>query len=137
MRRSLLAIGLALVLPVAGCTSGASSSSSDFTGEEKQVADQVEKIESAGKSGDAKAICDDVLAKSVADAIAAAGSTCDEEMDKAIKDADDYSLDVEDVTVDGDKATAKVKGKQDGKDVVRTFQFERDGSTWRATNLGS
>jgi len=136
MRRSLLAFGLALVLPVAGCAGGASSSSS-FSGAEKEVADQVEKLESAGKSGDAKVICDEVLAKSVADAIAAAGSTCDEEMDKAIKDADDYSLDVEDVAVDGDKATAKVKGKEDGKDVVRTFQFERDGSSWRATNLGT
>jgi hypothetical protein len=58
-------------------------------------------------------------------------------MDKAIKDADDFGLDVEDVTISGDTATAKVKGKNRGKDEVRTFRFERDGSTWRATDLGS
>jgi hypothetical protein len=136
MRRSLLALPLALAALAAGCTSGASSAT-DFQGEEKKVADQVEKLESAGKAGNAKEICDDVLAKSLSDQIAQAGSTCEEELDKAIKDADDFSLDVEDVTIDGNTATAKVKGKNDGKDEVRTFQFERDGSDWRATNLGA
>lgn len=137
MRRSLLALPLALAALTAGCTSGASSSSSDFQGEEKKVADKIEKLESAGKAGDAKVICTEVLAKSLSDQIAAAGSSCEEELDKAIKDADDFGLDVEDVTINGDTATAKVKGKEDGKDQVRTFEFERDGSDWRATNLGT
>jgi hypothetical protein len=136
MRLPLLALPLVLAALAAGCTSGASSSS-DFQGDEKKVADQIEKLESAGKAGDAAPICDEVLAKSLSDQIAEAGSSCQEEMDKAIKDADDFSLDVEDVTIDGDKATAKVKGKEAGKDVVRTFEFERDGSDWRATNLGA
>jgi hypothetical protein len=136
MRRSLLALPLVLAALAAGCAGGASSAS-DFQGEEKKVADKVEKLETAGKAGDAKVICTEVLAKSVSDQIASAGSSCEEELDKAIKDADDFSLDVEDVTIDGENATAKVKGKEDGKDQVRTFQFERDGSDWRATNLGS
>ena len=136
MRRSFLALPLALAALAAGCNGGASSAS-DFEGEEKKVADKVEKLETAGKAGDAKEICTEVLAKSVSDQIAQAGSSCEEELDKAIKDADDFSLDVEDVTINGDTATAKVKGKERGKDQVRTFQFERDGSEWRATTLGS
>lgn len=136
MRRSLLALPLVLAALAAGCAGGASSSS-DFQGEEKKVADQVEKLETAGKSGNAKEICTEVLAKSVSDQIAQAGSSCEEELDKAIKDADDFSLDVEDVTINGNTATAKVKGKEGGKDQVRTFEFERDGSDWRATTLGS
>ena len=136
MRRSLLALPLVLAVLAAGCAGGASSSS-DFQGEEKKVADQVEKLETAGKSGNAKEICTDVLAKSVSDQIAQAGSSCEEELDKAIKDADDFSLDVEDVTINGNTATAKVKGKEGGKDEVRTFEFEREGSDWRATNLGT
>jgi hypothetical protein len=137
MRRSLLALPLVLAALAAGCTAGSTSSSGDFQGEEKKVADQVEKLESAGKATDAETICNDVLAKALSDQIAAAGSSCVDEVDKAIKDADDFSLEVEDVTINGNTATAKVKGKEAGKDQVRTFEFEREGSDWRATTLGS
>ena len=58
-------------------------------------------------------------------------------MDKAIKDADDFSLDVESVQVNGNTATAKVKGRDRGAERVRTFEFEQDGANWRATNLGA
>jgi uncharacterized cupredoxin-like copper-binding protein len=136
MRRSLLAVPLVLAALAAGCTSGASSTS-DFEGEEKQVADQVEKLETAGKNTDAKAICTEILATSFREEIDRAGSTCEDEVDKAIKDADDFGLEVEDVTIEGDTATARVKGKEGGKDQVRTFEFEREGSSWRATSLGS
>ena len=135
MRRSLLAVPLLLAALAAGCTSGASSTS-DFEGEEKQVADQVEKLETAGKSTDAKAICTEILAKSFSEEIDRAGSTCEDEVDKAIKDADDYDLEVEDVTISGDTATAKVKGSVGDEDAVRDFEFVREGKDWRATKLG-
>jgi hypothetical protein len=136
MRRSLLALPLALAALTAGCA-GSASSAGDFEGEEKKVADQVEKLESAGESGDGKAICEDVLAKSLSEQITNAGSSCEEELDKAIKDADDFGLDVEDVTISGNTATARVKGTDNGEDVVRTFRFAREGADWRATDLGS
>jgi hypothetical protein len=136
MRLSAIAVPLVLAALASGCAGGASSAN-DFQGEQKQVADVVEKLQSAGETGDAKAICDDILSKALADQIKAAGSTCEQELDKAIKDADDFDLDVESVTIDGDKATAKVKGRDRGADRVRTFEFEREGSSWRATSLGS
>jgi hypothetical protein len=136
MRRSLAVLPLVLAALASGCA-GNASSAGNFQGEEKQVADVVEKLQSAGETGDAKTICDDLLAKSLSDQIKAAGSTCEQEMDKAIKDADDFDLEVQDVTIDGDKATAKVKGRDRGADRVRTFQFERVGSSWRVSNLGA
>jgi hypothetical protein len=136
MRRSLAVLPLVLAALASGCA-GNASSAGNFQGEEKQVADVVEKLQSAGETGDAKTICDDLLAKSLSDQIKAAGSTCEQEMDKAIKDADDFDLEVQDVTIDGDKATAKVKGRDRGADRVRTFQFERVGSSWRVTSLGA
>jgi hypothetical protein len=136
MRRPLVAVPLVLALLAAGCA-GSSSSTNDFEGEQQRVADVVEKLQSAGETGDAKEICDQVLAKSLADQIKAAGSTCEQEMDKAIKDADDFDLEVESVTIQGDTATAKVKGRDRGADRVRTFEFEKDGPNWRATNLGA
>ncbi len=120
---------------VAGC--GASTSSSaDFEGEEKAVADQVEKIQSAGEARDAKQLCDEVLATALRDAIAAAGSSCEVELDKAIRDADDFALEVEDVTISGDTATATVRTGTGSDEQTRDFEFERDGSSWRATSLG-
>jgi hypothetical protein len=134
MRRSLAAVPLVLAALAAGCNGGASSAG-DFEGEEEKVAEVVEDLQSAGETGDARAICEDILATSLSDQIKAAGSTCEQEMDKAIQDADDFDLDVEDVAIQGDTATVKVKGG-DG-DEVRTFEFEREGSSWRATDLGA
>jgi hypothetical protein len=136
MRRSLLALPLALAALAAGC--GASgSTSAGFEGQEKAVADQVEKIQSAGEARDAKQLCDDVLATSLRDAIANAGSSCEVELDKAIRDADDFNLDVEDVTVTGDTAVAKVKTGSGDDAETRDFEFEKEGDAWRATSLGT
>ena len=136
MRRSLVAVPLVLALLAAGCA-GSSSGTAEFEGEQQRVADVVEKLQSAGETGDAKEICEQVLAKSLADQIRAAGSTCEQEMDKAIKDADDFDLEVESVTIQGNTATARVKGRDRGTDRVRTFEFEKEGPDWRATNLGA
>jgi hypothetical protein len=136
MRRAALAVLLAIAALVSGCA-GSSSSASKFEGEERKVADQVEKLQSAGETGDAKSICDDVLAQSLRDQIQAAGSSCEQELDKAIKDADDFDLDVEEVTITGNKATAKVRGRDRGEERVRDFEFVREGASWRATSLGS
>ena len=135
MRRRLLPIPLLVAALVAGC--GASTSSStDFEGEEKAVADQVEKIQSAGEARDARQLCDEVLAKELRDAIAAAGSSCEVELDKAIRDADDFALEVEDVTITGTTATATVRTGSGTDEQTRDFEFERDGTSWRATSLG-
>jgi hypothetical protein len=130
MRRSLAALPFVLAALASGC-SGSASSTSDFH------AEVVEKLQSAGETGDAKEICEQLLAKSLADQIRAAGSSCEQELEKAIDDADDFDLDVESVTIEGDRATARVKGRDRGADRVVTFEFERDGSSWRATSLGS
>jgi hypothetical protein len=136
MRRSLLAFPLALAALAAGC--GASSSTSaSFEGQEKAVADQVEKIQSAGEARDAKQLCDDVLATTLRDAIAEAGSSCEVELDKAIRDADDFDLAVEDVTITGDDAVAKVKTGSGDDAPTREFEFRKEGNSWRATSLGT
>jgi hypothetical protein len=136
MPRAFLAVPLVLAALASGCA-GSSSSATKFKGEEKKVADVVEKLQKAGETGDAGVICNDILAKDLRDQIQEAGSTCEQEIDKAIKDADDFELEVEAVTIDGDQATAKVKGRDQGKARVRDFEFVREGADWRATSLGS
>jgi hypothetical protein len=136
MPRAFLAVPLVLAALAAGC--GASTSSAgDFEGEERRVADVVEKLQSAGETGDAAEICDEVLARQLRDEMEAAGANCEQELDKAIEDADDFELEVEDVTISGDSATAKVRGQDQGEERVRDFEFVREGNGWRATSLGS
>ena len=133
MPRAALAVPLVLAALASGCT-GNGSSAGKFQGEERKVADKVEKLQSAGQTGDAKTICDDVLAKRLRERIQAAGSDCERELDKALKDADDFDL--EDVTVTGNSATAKVKGRDGDGKRVRDFRFVREGTDWRATDIG-
>ena len=94
------------------------------------------KLQEAGEAGDAKEICDEVLARSLREEIAAEGSTCQTELDKALKDSDDFELTVEDVAIDGTTATVKVRGRERDAERVRTFEFVREGSNWRAASLG-
>ena len=136
MFRATLAVPLVLAALAAGCGASASSEG-DFEGEEKRVADVVEKLQSAGETGDAAEICSDVLASELREEMEAAGVNCEQEIDKAIQDADDFDLEVEDVTVTGNTATARVRGREGDEETVRTFEFVREDGGWRATSLGS
>jgi hypothetical protein len=136
MSRASLAVPLVLAALAAGCGASASSAG-DFEGEERRIADVVEKLQSAGESGDAAEICNEVLARELRDEIQAAGANCEQELDKAIQDADDFDLEVEDVTITGNTATARVRGREGDEETVRTFEFVREEGGWRATSLGS
>jgi hypothetical protein len=135
MPRLSLALPVVLIALASGCTANPSSSSG-FEGEEKNVAEVVDKLGTAGQAGDAGELCDSVFSKRLREAIAESGSTCAQEMDKAIADADDFDLDVEDVTISGTTATAKVSGLIDGKQSVRDIGLVREGADWRVQELG-
>jgi hypothetical protein len=136
MPRAVLAVPLVLAALATGCGASASSAG-DFQGEERRVAEVVEKLQSAGETGDAAEICNEVLSQQLRDQIQEAGASCEQELDKAIDDADDYELEVEAVTISGNSATAKVRGRDRGEERVRDFEFVREGRNWRATSLGS
>jgi hypothetical protein len=136
MSRARHAVPIVLAVLAAGCGASASSAG-DFEGEERQVADVVEQLQTAGESGDAAEICSEVLSSELREEMQAAGVNCEQELDKAIQDADDFELEVEDVTISGDTATARVRGGEGDEETVRTFEFAREGDGWRATSLGS
>jgi hypothetical protein len=121
------------LLVLAGC--GQQQSSVDeFQGSEREVAQKVEDLQDAGESGNAEDICSDILSRTLVDQLQAAGTNCSDEMEKAIEDADDFDLDVRDVTVNGNEATARVQRGDDGP--TATFEFAREDGQWRATSLG-
>jgi hypothetical protein len=131
MKRLFLVLAASLALAGCGTTT---DSSNEFQGPAAAVAEKVEDLQSAGESRRPEDICSEILSRTLVEQLEAAGTTCNEEMGKAIEDADDFELSVEDVTVQGDQATARVKRGEDGPE--STFEFAREDGQWRATSLG-
>src|SRR3954447_106913 len=124
-----------VLLAVAGCGAQAPSSSADKfkDPDQKAVAQKIEDLASAGRRGKPDDICSDILAQSLVTQLNAAGTDCATEMQKAIEDANEFDLQVQKVTVNGDTATAEVK--QGDKGPTETMQFTREKNDWRATSL--
>ena len=125
---------LLAALALAGCGAETEPSSvENFEGEERAVAQKVEDLQEAGEGRNPEDICSDILSRTLVEQLEAAGTTCAEEMGTAIDDADDFALDVRDVTVSGSTARAEVR--QDGESA--TFELERDGESWRISSFGA
>jgi hypothetical protein len=131
MKRS---AALLAALALAGCGAEAEPSSVEkFQGEERAVAQKVEDLQEAGEGRNPEDICSDILASSLVQQLEAANVKCADEMEKAIDDADDYDLQVQDVTVSGSTATAQVRRGDDGP--TETMEFTKENGQWRATSL--
>jgi hypothetical protein len=129
------AAGFAALLLLAGCGAGQPSSEERFQGAEREVATQVEELQAAGNADEPEKICAEILSRRLVTELEAAGTTCNEEMEKAIQDADDFELDVREVTIQGNEATARVRRGEDGP--TATFEFVRENGQWRATSLSA
>jgi hypothetical protein len=131
MKRLVVLLG---VLALAGCGAETDPSSAErFEGEERAVAQKVEDLQEAGEGRNPEDICSEILAQSLVQQLEAAGADCAEEMEKAIDDADDFDLEVQDVTVSGSTATAEVRRGEDGP--TERMEFTRENGQWRATSL--
>jgi hypothetical protein len=129
------AVPLLLALALAGCgTQGQTSSVDNFTNaDQRDVAQQVENLEDAGKRNKPDDICSDILSKSLVSELDSAGTDCATEMKKAIEDANDFDLEATKVTINGDNATVEVKRGKDGP--TERMEFARENGQWRATSL--
>jgi hypothetical protein len=137
--KRLLAVALAplaISLALAGCGAEQSDESTErFQGAEREVADQVEELQSAGEGNQPEDICSNILSRQLVDELEAAGADCAQEMEKAIEDSDEFDFVVRDVTVSGTQAEAVVRQGDDGPQT--TMQFVREGGQWRATSLNA
>jgi hypothetical protein len=123
---------LVVALTVGGCTASNTSSSKDFQGTDKAVADAVDDLATAGKRKDEGKICTELLTRELAQRMRATGATCETEVSDAIADADDFDFTVKDVTVSGATATAQVENN----DRTTTFRLQKVGQAWRFASLG-
>ena len=125
---------LLAALALGGCTAQQDTSADRFQGAEADVAEVVDDLAAASRSGDGEEICTRIVTAELADELAA-GDECKDQVEQAVSDANDYDLEVRDVTVTGSTARAEVRQGDDGR--TATLEFERGDDGWRATSLGS
>ncbi len=135
MRRILTPALLAVAL--AGCGQQATDSAEDFQGSERAVADVVEDLQRAGERQEPERICEEILTQELVRELDGAGTTCQKEMSKAIEDADDFELQVRDVTVTGQTARATVERREGEEQGTAIFEFRLVRGQWRASSLAS
>jgi hypothetical protein len=116
---------------LAGCGSNPSSAQ-NFEGDEKAVAQIVEDLSAAARAGDPEEICSRLLSTALVERMKAGERTCAEEVDDSLGDADDHELEVQDVTVSGTTATARVEGRAGSGNKVATFRFVKEDGRWKA-----
>jgi hypothetical protein len=129
---SVLALGLLLVL--GGC-GAQGSSTDDFKGEERAVAQVIENLQTAGERRDATEICNEILAADLKASLEEGSGNCLEEIKDAVKEAEDTELDVKNVQVSGTTAVAKVAGRDGKTDRIASLELRKERGRWRLTAL--
>jgi hypothetical protein len=132
MRRLLPLIALVVSLAaLAGCTAAnQNASAGSFKGAEKDVAQVVDDLKAAR---DPEEVCSRIFTDAFAKSLEADGHDCVDEVQATIRDTANTDMDVTDVTVTGDRATAKVS--QDGKSA--TYELQKSGDSWQISSLGA
>lgn len=144
MRCAAISTVLVAALALAGCAGGGGTSNvnsaSDFTGEQKLVANIVEDLQSAAEDSDERKICGSLLVAELRDAIAAKNkaATCTAALEKGLKDTDQADLTVKRVVIDGDTATVVVQAKL-GDDARReqVVGLAKVAGAWKISKLPS
>jgi hypothetical protein len=131
MRLVLVPLVLAAVL-LTGCAS-TTTSSPKFKGAAADVDKAVGDLQTAGRRKDAAKLCGQLLARSLVKQLDSGGTSCKDEMDKAVADADEFTLDVRTIAVDGSQA--RVSLRQGDKGATRSVTFLREDNRWKVSSL--
>jgi hypothetical protein len=136
MRTALTLCLLAFVLSACG-SNAPSDSAEDFSGAERAVATTVEEMEDAAREDDPDRLCTELFSEQLLAALKRQGTNCATAAREAFEDASSKELTVEDVTISGDTATAKVISGTGSNEKTDTLQFQRAGSAWKISALQS
>jgi hypothetical protein len=134
--KTIATLGL-VTLALAGCGGAPRDSAKQFKGEEQKVAAPVEALEDAARAGKPETVCSRLLSDRLLKQLKDQGTTCRTAVKEAFKDADSLDLTVEDVTIEGDSATAKVISGTGSKEKTDTLELTRDGTVWKIDLLRS
>jgi hypothetical protein len=135
--RSALALCL-VALTLSACGSAAPrDSAGEFSGEKRAVAATVEGMETAARKNDSGRVCTKLLTDRLLAAVKQAGTDCVTAVRDAFKDASSKDLTVDDVSIRGNTATAKVTSGAGSGEKTDTLELEKAGASWRISALKS
>jgi len=132
--RPVLALCL-LALVATGCGAGAEDSAESFKGEEQKVAAAVEELEKAARADEPGRVCESLLSGALLATLKKQGTNCTTAVRDAFADADSFDLTVDDVTVNGAQATAKVISGTGSREKTDTLELARAGTAWKIAAL--
>ncbi|MBW3653751.1 MAG: nuclear transport factor 2 family protein, partial [Actinobacteria bacterium] len=81
--------------------------------------------------------CTTLLSERLLATLKEQGTNCTTAVREAFNDASSTDLTVEDVTISGDTATAKVTSGSGSNEKTDTLQLEKAGTGWRISSLQS
>jgi hypothetical protein len=105
--------------------------------EADRVRDTLTAFAQASAKHDYRRVCADLLAKPVIDSVRRAGLSCESAMKTALQGVESPKLEVRQVTIKGNRASAKVHttaANQQASD--DTVALVREGATWKIGALG-
>jgi hypothetical protein len=121
-----------------GCGSAAPrDSAKEFKGDERAVATAIEGMEEAARDNDPERLCTKLLSARLLATLKEQGTNCTTAVRDAFKDASSKDLTVDDVTISGTTATAKVVSGSGSKEKTDTLELEKAGAAWRISSLKS
>lgn len=126
-----------LALALSACGAAPRDSAKDFKGAEGEVAKVVEAVESAARKDDPDALCTDLLSPALLKTLTDQGTNCKTAVREAFKDADSLDLTVDDVSISGERATAKVTSGTGSTKKADTLELEKSGGVWKIASLRS
>jgi hypothetical protein len=128
----LLALLASLVLAACGATDGGTG---DFEGTEADVAQVVEDLQTAAQEDEPDRVCRNLLATTLVRQLGGAGVDCRRAVTLALDDADGFDLEVRDVSVSGERATARVASGAGESAEQGTLRLVREGDNWRIADI--
>ncbi len=123
-----VALGLPLALGIQAC--GETASTSGFSGEKHAVAQTIVNFQSDVSAREQKKLCQNDLAASVTAHFAHNGG-CQAALKNQLLQIDAPGLTIESISLNGDRAGAKVKSTYSGKSAVSTLQLVKEGGRWK------
>ncbi len=136
MRAPVTAGLLAVALSACGSTTPRNSAE-EFSGADKAVATAVEAIEEAAREDDPQRLCTRLLSEKLLATLKQQGTTCTTAVGDAFEDASSKDLTVEEVSISGDSATAKVISGSGSSEKTDTLRLEKAGAGWKISSLQS
>ena len=128
-RRALALLGACLTIAlVAGC--GEATSKVSFKGEKLSVQRVISSFASDASTGDAKAICEKILSRELLARLAKGGG-CKKAIEEQLRQVDNFSLELEAISLQGKRASAKVSSTISGKNTEGTLALIEEKGHWR------